>query len=243
LRMKYTMCRRKGVSTILGTLIFIAIIFSAVAPMMLMMRQADAYYETMKHEVTELDDEKDREELYFYVYPDENDDLYVAVENQCALNIRVVRVWINNDIIEESVTLDPLESYELGPYEVAPSVGDSYDIRVTTERGNVFESSSGVIEYGQDGWVVEAKVINVVVSSSGVVFKIYLYKWEDSDWVLKDWAQVWKIGGSAFKPFEVTEYGNGEYKVVVKRGSKIIHEEEDLMMEWPNGPSTLWVYA
>lgn len=211
--------------------------------MYLVMNQADVIFEQKKHEVAQLDEEKDREDLYFYVYPDLSDDLMVVVENKCAMNIKILRIWVNEDIQIESTIVQPLQTVEFGPYDVNPVVGDSYDVRVTTERGNVFECGSGELEYGEWGWVVETKMINVVVSASGVVFKIYLYKWEDSDWVEKDWAQVWKIGGSAFKPFDITEYGNGEYRVVVKRGSATIHDEEDLIMEWPDGPSALWVYA
>ncbi len=235
--------RRRGTASLFGTLIFIGILFTAVIPMYLVMNQADVLFEQEKHNVVQLDDEKDREDLYFYVYPDLNDDLMVVVENKCAMTVKIVRIWINEDIQVESANLQTMETVDLGPYDVSPIVGDTYNVRVTTERGNVFECGSGELEYGEGGWVVETKLINVMISASGIVFKVYLYKWEDSDWDLKDEAQVWKIGGSAFKPFEVSQWGNGEYRVVVKRGSNIIHDEEDLIMEWPNGPSTLWVYS
>ena len=241
--MNYTMCRKRGTSTILGTLIFIGILFSAVAPMFLTIRQADVYYEQRKHEVTILDDEKSNEDLSFYVYPDTNDDLVVIVDNHCAMNIEVVRIWINNIIIPESINIQSMGTGNFGPYDVNPTIGDIYEIRITTERGNVYEAGSGNIEFGSGGWVVESKIINVLVSASGTVFKIYLYKFEDSVWVPEDWGQVWKIGGTALKPFEISDYGNGEFRVVIKRGSSTIHDEEDLMMEWPDGPSTLWVYA
>jgi len=161
---------------------------------------------------------------------------------------KIVRVWINNTIHDTSTELDPMEGgVEIGPYDVPLTVGATYNVRITTERGNVFDSSSGDLEYDGINWVVETKLINVVISSGGVVFKVYLYRWEDpgggSQWVQKDYAQVWKIGGSAFKPFEVSQWGNGEYRVEVKRGSNVIHDEDGLMMEWPDGPSTLWVYA
>ena len=38
-------CKRKGASTILGVLIFIGILFTAVIPMQLVMNQADMYYD------------------------------------------------------------------------------------------------------------------------------------------------------------------------------------------------------
>jgi flagellin-like protein len=247
-RITCTMYKRRGMSSILGTLIFVGILFTAVIPMYLTMNQADVIFEQEKHEIGIIDEEKEREEMSFYVYPDTNDDLIVVVQNNCPVPVKVVRVWINNTLYDTSTELDPLEGgIEIGPYDVPLIAGAMYNIRITSERGNFFDSSSGDLEYDGIDWIVETKLINVVVSASGTIFKVYLYKWEDPggglQWVYKDWAQVWKIGGSAFKPFEVSAYGNGEYRVVVKRGSNIIHDEDGLMMEWPEGPSTLWVYA
>jgi hypothetical protein len=250
---KHTMCRRKkrGMSSILGTLIFVGILFTAVIPMYLVMNQADIILEQEKHEIASLDEEKEREDVSFYVYPDASDDLVVVVQNNSPMGVKVVRVWINDDPNPESTKLDPMEKeVELGPYDVPLVEGATYNLRITTERGNVYDSGSDDLAYSDGRWIVETKLINVVVSSSGVVFKVYLYLWEDIgeglQWVEKEYAQVWKIGGSAFKPFDVTPYGdngNGVYRVVVKRGSNIIRDEDDLVMEWPDGPSTLWVYA
>jgi hypothetical protein len=244
-----TMYRRKkrGMSSILGTLIFVGILFTAVIPMYLVMNQADIILEQEKHEIASLDEEKEREDVSFYVYPDASDDLVVVVQNNSPMGAKFVRVWINDDPNPESTELDPMEGgVPLGPYDVPLEEGATYNFRITTERGNVYDSGSDDLTYDGEKWVVETKLINVVISSSGVVFKVYLYKWDD---VGETWdqqgepAQVWKIGGSAFKPFDVTDSGNGEYRVVVKRGSNIIHDEAELMMLWPNGPSTLWVYA
>ena len=231
-------------SSILGTLIFVGILFTAVIPMYLVMNQADIILEQEKHEIACLDEEKEREDVSFYVYPDTNDDLVVVVQNNSPMGAKVVRVWINDDPNPESTELDPMEGgIELGPYDVPLDEGATYNFRITTERGNVYESGSEDLEYIDGEWFVETKLINVVISSSGVVFKVYLYFWEASDWVQKDYAQVWKLGGSAFKPFDVSLWGNGEYRVKVTKGSKVIHDEDGLMMLWPLGPSTLWVYA
>ena len=215
--------------------------------MYLVMNQADIILEQEKHEIACLDEEKEREDVSFYVYPDTSDDLLVVVQNNSPMGAKVVRVWINDDPYPESTELDPMAGgIELGSYGVPLDEGAIYNFRITTERGNVYDSGSEDLEYINGEWVVETKLINVIISSSGVVFKVYLYLWEDSDWVQQEYAQVWKIGGSAFKPFDVTPYGdngNGVYRVEVKRGSNPIHDEDGLIMEWPDGPSTLWVYA
>ena len=43
--------KRKGVSTILGTLIFIGILFTSVIPMLLVMKQADTIYTKKIHDL------------------------------------------------------------------------------------------------------------------------------------------------------------------------------------------------
>ena len=49
---RHTMCRKKrlGISSILGTIIFVGILFSVYVPMTLVMKQADNIYERKIHE-------------------------------------------------------------------------------------------------------------------------------------------------------------------------------------------------
>lgn len=242
---------RKGTASLFGTLIFIGILFSAVIPMYLVMNQADTIFEQRKHEATILDEDRSRESLCVYTYPRDgltSNYITVRVKNECGLSVKAIRVWINDAPQTVSVTLNPLEEVEIGQYDVNPQEGEIYDFRVTTERGNVYESSSGILSYTSNGWDVENQLINVLISSSGVVFKIYVY-WDDES-PPESWpeipgspAQVWKIGGSAFKSFDVTNFDlPKDFRVVVKKGSNIIHEEI-VSMTWPNGPSVMWVYA
>ena len=235
------MCRRRGVSTILGTMIFIGILFTAVIPMMLVMKQADTIYEQRKLEAARFDEDRAREDIDVYVYPTgggADDNLTVQVESRCEMSVEVVRVWINDAIHPLFKVVSSMNELELGSFDVAPSAGSSFEFRVTTARGNTFEAETGVITHDGFGWVVENKMINVLVSAPGVVFKIYVTGPNDYN----EYAMVWKIGGSAFKSFDITLNGNGVYNVVVKRGSRTLLDE-DVEMEWPSGPSVLWVYA
>lgn len=245
MRITSIMCRRKrkGVSTILGTLIFIGILFTSVVPMFLVMNQADTIYEQKKLERERFDEERARENVNVIVYPSGTaapDNLTIIAENTCEMTVKIERIWINDTIHNQESIIKSMSPLILGTFDVSPPAGknSSYDIRVTTDRGNVFESGSGPIVYDGWDWEVETKMINVLISSSGVVFKIYVTGPNDYN----EYAQVWKIGGTAFKTFDITENGNGVYTVTVKRGSKTIHEE-DVTMEWPDGPSVLWVYA
>jgi hypothetical protein len=233
--------KKKGVSTILGTLIFIGILFTSVIPMMLVMNQADTIFEQKKLEMQRLDEEHAREQVDVYVYPTgeaSSGNLTVMVENRCEMNIKIVRIWINDTIHSKEYIIQSMSEQVLDSFDVSPpeDKNSTYDIRVTTERGNVFEAGSGPITYDGWNWVVEDLMINVLISSPGIIFKIYIAGPNN----YTNYAQVWKIGGSAFKAFIIPE--KGDYTVTIKKGSKIIHEEE-VNMNWPDGPSVIWVYA
>jgi hypothetical protein len=235
---------RRGVSTILGTIIFIGILFTSVIPMLLVMKQADTIYEQNILEAERKDDEHSREEIYVYVYPTGEsapDNLTVKVKNGCEMVVEIIRIWVNDEIHSLDEPIMAMTERVLGSFDVGPIEGTTYDIMVTTKRGNVFESETGPISYEEGIWTVEIKMINVLISSTGTVFKIYVTLPNEQPHPSSP-ATVWKLGGSAFKSFDITSNGNGDYNVQVKKGSKVIHNE-NVTMNWPNGPAVLWVHT
>lgn len=235
---------RRGVSTILGTLIFIGILFTSVIPMFLVMKQADTLYEQRKLEMERFDEERSREEIDVYAYPtggETSDNLTVKVNNRCELIVKVVRIWINDTLMPIDSVVQPMSELELGSYDVQPREDSTYDIKVTTERGRIFECGSGTLSFEDGHWIVENLMINVLISSPGIIFKIYVTLPDGSPHPDSP-AMVWKIGGSAFQSFDVTSPGAGTYNVQVKRGSKVIHDE-NVTISWPSGPPVVWVYS
>ena len=239
--------KKKGVSTILGTLIFIGILFTAVVPMALVMKQADTIYEQKKLERLRLDEDRANEEVDLYVYPTGDsapDNLTFEGYNRGVLGSTIIRIWINEDNKSVDIVVQPNSEAVIGSYDVDPQDGDTFDVKMTTARGRSFECGTGTISFEDGYWSVEALLINVLISSGGVVFKIELWlQLEDESWEMIDEAQVWKIGGTALKTFDVTARGTPKtYKVIVKRGSNPIHEEI-IEMNWPEGPPIIWVYS
>jgi len=239
--------RKKGVSTVLGTLIFIGILFTAVVPMALVMKQADTIYEQKRLERLRLDEDRVNEEVDLYVYPTGDlapDNLTMKVYNRGVLASTIIRIWTNDDNKSVDVVVQPNSEVEIGSYDVEPQEGDTFDVKMTTARGRSFECGTGTISFIDGHWNVEALLINVLISAGGIVFKIELWlQLEDESWEKIDDAQVWKIGGTALKTFDVTSRGAPQtYKVIVKRGSNTIHEEI-VEMIWPEGPPVLWVYS
>ncbi len=164
-------CRR-GTSTILGTLIFIGIMFTAVIPMFLVMNQADTFYEKSKFEVGRFDEERVSEDVYFYVSPSfEGDDpsLTLYVNNRGEYAVKIMRVWINDTLEDVNCIIPPISNIDLGPFTDLKvpdtSKPTSYQIMVVTDRGNIISSISGNPIYDStDGWTMNYFTIYIMMS-------------------------------------------------------------------------------
>ena len=150
------MKKRRGMAAILGTLIFIGILFSAIIPMQLVMQQADNIKEQRLHETDNLDLYQKNEQLEVYPIPHLTLDLLnVSVINLSEYSVHIVRVWVNNTAYQVDETANPLETIDIGNLPLTPVEGGEYEIRVTTERGNVFISQIGSISYQGGEWISE----------------------------------------------------------------------------------------
>ena len=165
---------RKGTSTILGTLIFVGIMFTAVIPMLLVMRQADTLNEMRKHELEIFDEERESEDLYVYVFPtiESPDELTLRVENRGNSVVKIVQIWIND-------SPHPLENFVVQPMSWKDSkldyliadIDTNYFIKVTTERGNIFSEYSGSLYYNtEEEWEDGSFAIFFIISYPEVGF-------------------------------------------------------------------------
>ena len=160
--------KRRGVSTILGTIIFIGIMFTSVIPMWLVMKQADVLYERKMLEMTRLDDEAERESMELYAFPSSYDKpelVNITAYNTCEVPINLVRLWVNDTVIPLSITVPVMGSVNVSHYEINAVEGSSYQIRATSERGNVYVSQTGTLSYSGDEWDTETIGINLIFPS------------------------------------------------------------------------------
>ena len=134
---------RRGTSTIFGTLIFIAILFSSIIPMFLYMRQADAIFEKRKHELNRLDEEIEGEDIHVYVFDDTvSESLTLRVENWGDLVVDIERIWVNDTYyILDDFNVQPETWLEEDLTQIIPADPNTrYYIKVVTDRGNVFST-------------------------------------------------------------------------------------------------------
>ncbi len=157
--------RRRGISTILGTLIFIGVLFTAVIPMFLVMKQADNIYTRNVHEMEIEDQDRASEAIEAHTYPltSTSDQLKVKVTNTGVVPVKIIRVWINDVSYSASTSIASQDSVVLGPFTVTLQDGKAYITTVTTERGNSFASTSAALFYIGASWFTPSLGIHVII--------------------------------------------------------------------------------
>jgi len=170
--------RRRGVSTILGTLIFIGILFTAVIPMFLVMKQADNIYTQNVHEMEISDQDRAREDIKSYVYPlnATSNDIYVKVANTGVLPVEIVRVWINDINYSQTTLVASQDTQVIGPITITPQNGSNI-VTLTTKRGNCFGPTTETLYYDfNDGyWFTPSLGIHIIVINVQGKYKIWVH--------------------------------------------------------------------
>ncbi len=208
--------RRRGVSTILGTIIFIGIMFTSVIPMMLVMKQADTMYTQKVHEMEARDDERSGEIITINAYPVNNnsDQLKVEVENIGVVSVKIIRVWINDQSYSENAVIKTGDTTDIGPYAVTLENDTSYSIKVITERGNSFASSCGVLYYTDGYWFTPSIGIHVLVLNWFGKYQIRVY---NGSWTSPDPYTTQGVDIGDINWTEVNMTKDGPYWVEVKK--------------------------
>lgn len=232
-------------------MIFIGIMFTAVIPMFLVMKQADTIYEIRKHELGILDQERMDEEVYFYVFPvtKTSTTLTLKVQNRGNLVVNVVQVWINDlPHLLEDFKVQPMNWNQMvldNSIGFTPVPGTWYFIKIITDRGNIFYSDSGSLHYISEsvGWDEGMFAINFLISYPAAGwFNIEIRQSSETGLLLT--SPPFSIHKSSNKPvfdfFKVPSAAT--YHVKITKGSQVIYNAL-VTIGWPNGSQIEWVFA
>lgn len=244
--------RRRGAVSILGTVIFIGILFSSIIPMYLVMRQADTLYESKMLEAKRLDDERDREDIELYAYPaslTEPDWLNLTVNNIC--EVELMRIWINNASLPINATILAMRSLDLGTFNIDGENGSSYVVKTVSSRGNVYESETGALYFNDGEWESETLGFNLIFPSrpgrgkrqNNWLNELMITIEQDGEILYSNATMNWAVSASE----EFFEVGTpGDYRIVVyiwckpppyQHWEKVF--DDVLAISWPDGPAIL----
>jgi archaellum component FlaF (FlaF/FlaG flagellin family) len=243
LRTHHSLYRKKGMSTVLGTLIFIGILFSAVVPMQLVMQQADIIKLQRIEEIKRYDDECQTEEISVSAYPvsPTSDQMNIKVSNKGSILVKIVRVWIQDTNYTVNEYLDIGETKVLGPYTVTLVEDTSYPVTLTTERGRIFAADHISLFYSDGQWYTPSRGINVYIANEKG--KYYILVNNDT------WSTFYQTQGmdqgDLIKYFEVDS--SGGYTVTCRKnnsnGPFLPGTPVNVEILWPSGPPIVFVYT
>jgi hypothetical protein len=235
---------RKGISTILGTLIFVGILFSSVVPMLLVMNQADTLYEQKKFEQEREDDRRDMEELQMYVYPNgkKSNQLNFTVNSICEVPVSISRIWVNDNYTSINTVIPSMNTENLPPQYVDLVDGQLYFIKIVSNTNVITPSETGVLMYNDtEGWLCESIQIKIVCSSSGKKVRVTI----DSG-TPELYSKAYSSTLQIIKEMETA--GTYNVKVEVEKGfffwtwwSTVY--DDDVEIEWPEGPPIVTVFC
>jgi len=240
--------QRKGISTILGVLIFVGIMCTAYIPMLLVMKQADTIYTQKQLESERLDELRSAESVTVYTYPTGAsfpNNLDVTVVNKGVSYIVVTRVWINDNY--QSVNIPPIlpsEEKKIGSFNANPEGVKNYNVKIATKNGNTFEASDS-IRYDIDHWDAQVFFIDVSITGKSTC-DVELWWSNPPDPPSPKFISTTKVylggGSTVFTSFDVSSYGpKNNYIVKLKKGSSYIDQDE-VSIDWPDGPAYIWAY-
>ena len=243
-----TLCRR-GTSTILGTLIFVGIMLTAVIPMLLVMNQADTFHEMRKYELEFFDEERIEEEVYVNVFstPDTSPPiLTLRVENRGNFIVKIVKIWINDSPhLFEDFVVQPMSliDRQLDYFTADPET--HYLIKVITDRGNLFYEESGSIYCNIDGdWETGSFAIFFIISYPAAGMFNVEVRFSNENYEILGLVPEGEFSIHKSSPETAFDFidvpTEGIYHVKITKSSEIIHNDFETI-PWPNGPRSATV--
>jgi len=230
-------------STILGTLIFIGILFSAVVPMQLVMQQADTIKLQRIEEIKRFDNECQTEGISVVAYPVSltSNQMNVRISNKGSILVKIVRVWIQDAYYTVDEFLNLGETKVLGPFTVTLVEGASYPVTVTTERGRIFAADMISLIYSNGQWYTPSLGINVYIANEKGKYYIKVNN--------ATWSAIYQTQGmdqgDLMKYFEVDS--PGVYTVTCRKngstGPLLPGTPVNVEITWPSGPPIIYVYT
>ncbi|MEE8322710.1 MAG: hypothetical protein V3R57_03700 [Candidatus Bathyarchaeia archaeon] len=166
---------KRGISTVLGVLLMVGILFTTIIPLFMYVNSVNNYYDTTVVNMGLADQERSMEDLTVYAFARDNSyDINVLLVNEGSIAIHITHIWVMsmdlqriNIFTSENVSA-ALNAYDF-PLQINPSDEaeienltltiilenpdkDLFNVKVTTARGNVFESNTNPLSYQGGDW-------------------------------------------------------------------------------------------
>lgn len=238
---------RKGIGTTLGIIFFFAILFSAIVPLQLYVKEHKHLLIRTENEMEIEDNYKELENLYVLGYPNNvnSDNILVRVRNKGPIPLYIQRVWIRDNSTFIGLGIDPSEEIVLGPFTVVLEENTNYRIKVSTNRGNLFRSETGNLLYLGGIWITPTLGVSVQIANEKGKYYVNVTNLSNPDLSPEPYTTLGQDQDDVLIFFDVKM--NGEYLVVCKKNSQNgPHLPGSPMMveiDYPRTPPVVFIYT
>jgi len=241
---------KRGIATVLGMLIFVGILFTAVIPLFMYVNEANLYLYQTRMELQKIDEDKERENIDVYAYPPdpEAQDIVFCVKNTSPLNVEIVRVWVNDECYNVNFNVQSMMYNTSDPLDITSALLEEgttcLDIKVTTGRGNVVDNILNPLFYtAGSGWSGSGRLAILIVISKEhpgtAQFHLQVTNNEDNSTIFDD--IIWMIGNVGSYIQKIFPPDTGSYRVQVAQIGVCVIKVEDIIVTTEE--PVVWVYS
>jgi hypothetical protein len=215
----------------------VGILITSILPTFLYVNEVNNYYDRTVVDLKIADNERNMENLEVYAYGHNETSVDVFIVNRAPLASNVTRIWVLNYTLQDAWIFNSTNRPDLPLFLEASEqttlrldftdineVGNSYNIEVTTERGNKFSSTTNPLTYTTEGeWqtgTMEFQIQVIVQSDQGQDRYFIQIFGPESHY---DFVDSTTVQGMFFSIFSVPQAG--QYNVTVhniKSGSYLV---------------------
>ena len=157
--------KKRGISTVLGILFMVGILFTSVIPLFMYVNEVNNYYDRTVVDLKIEDQERSMEDLAVYAYGhnESSTDIDVFLHNTGSISLNVTRIWVMEHYLNKTLIFNVTKQLTPGQENVTRlDIGEIIDpeneeynyfiIEVTTTRGNKFASQTNMLHRTTAGW-------------------------------------------------------------------------------------------
>lgn len=235
---------RKGIGTTLGIIFFFAILFSAIVPLQLYVKEHKHLLIRTENEMEIEDNYKELENLYVLGYPNNStsNEIQVRVRNKGPIPTFIQRVWIRDCSAFVGVGIDPSEEIVLGPLTIILEENTNYGIKVSTNRGNLFSSETGNLLYLEGVWNTPTLGVSVQIANEKGKYWVQV---SNSTWNSVPYETLGQDQDDVLVFIDVKT--SGYYNVVCKKNSEtgphLPGSPMVVEIDYPRTPPVAFVYT
>jgi len=239
---------RSAMSTVVGMLIFVGVIFTCIMPFFLYINEINSLYDRTIIEMKQFDQERALEDIDVYAYPlsQNSSQISLYIKNRCPLTVEIVRIWINDQSFPYSLQIPGMGENTTDPIDIQDLLSqtegvEAFQAKVTTARGNTFSSRTNPLQYSSDsGWSGgQSFAINIVIELDPGVYN-FIIKVSDSGGTTIYDEEIWVVLESSIMR-KVDVSGPDTYTVEITQTQgpdKTWSTDVQITLEEP----TKWVY-